>query len=107
MPQPLRVKLGWRNFCKILNLNIFFEVVPIVDDGEFATLKRVGSSNLGILDDEIDQLTRLSNLGLGKDRVASGGELIDEYFDGLAGISDIAKGVKMYNKSNFIAEDYR
>ena len=107
MPQPLRVKLGWRNFCKILNLNIFFEVVPIVDDGEFATLKRVESSNLGIIDDKIDRFTRLSNLGLGKDRVASGGELIDEHFDGLARISYAVEGVKMHNKSNFIVEVYR
>jgi len=103
----LTCKARVEEFLRDFEPTHFFEVVPIVDDGGFATLKRVGSSNLGIPDDEIDRLTRLSNLGLGKDRAASAGRLIDEHFDGLARISYAVEGVEKYNKRGFIIKVYR
>jgi hypothetical protein len=70
-------------------------------------LKRVESSKLGVPSDEIKRLTRLSNLGLGKDRAASGGVLIDSHFEGLARISYAVEGVEMHNKRGFIIKVYR
>lgn len=96
-----------KKFLKEFKPNHFYEVVPIVDDGGFATLKRVQNSNLNIKKDEIERLTRLSNLGLGKDRAASGGSLVDDFFEGLARISYAVEGVKMKDKRGFIIRVYR
>jgi seryl-tRNA synthetase len=103
----LTCKARVEEFLRDFEPTHFFEVVPIVDDGGFATLKRVGSSNLGVPEEEIIRLTRLSNLGLGKDRAASGGKLIEEHFDGLARVSYAVEGVEMYNKRGFVIKVYR
>jgi len=103
----LTCKARVEEFLRDFEPTHFFEVVPIVDDGGFATLKRMGSSGLDIPSEEIDRLTRLSNLGLGKDRAASGGKLIDAHFEGLARISYAVEGVQMHNKRGFIIKVYR
>ena len=103
----LTCKARVEEFLRDFEPTHFFEVVPIVDDGGFATLKRVESSKLGVPSDEIKRLTRLSNLGLGKDRAASGGVLIDSHFEGLARISYAVEGVEMHNKRGFIIKVYR
>lgn len=96
-----------KEFLKDFESSHFYEIVPIVDDDGFATLKRVQASSLSISKDEIDRLTRLSNLGLGKDRAASGGQLVDEFFEGLTRISYAVEGVEIKNKRGFIIKVYR
>lgn len=103
----LTCKARVEEFLRDFEPTHFFEVVPIVDDGGFATLKRVEKSSLGVPDEEIERLTRLSNLGLGKDRAASGGQLVDAHFEGLARISYAVEGVQMHNKRGFIIRVYR
>ncbi|MBE0495665.1 MAG: hypothetical protein IBX45_04595 [Campylobacterales bacterium] len=95
-------------FLKEYEASHFFEVLPIVDDGGFATLKRVEQeTRLGIPKEEIKRLTRLSNLGLGKERAATGGKLIEAYFDGLARVSYSSDLVEVPNKRGFVIRVYR
>lgn len=49
--------------------------------GWFCCFKKASTSNIGIEDSEIKRLTRLSNIGLSKDRVNSAKELLDEVID--------------------------
>lgn len=84
----------------------FYEVVPIVDDGGFASLKKVQRSKLKIPKREIKRLTRLSNLGLGKDRAAGGGKLIKARFGDLARISYAVENISKAKKRGFVIRVY-
>jgi hypothetical protein len=57
----------------------FFEVAPIVDNGGFASLKLIKSKKVGVEDTEIDRISELANVGLGKARAKAGGELVGSY----------------------------
>lgn len=57
----------------------FFEVAPIVDNGGFASLKLIKSKKVGVEDTEIDRISGLANIGLGKARAKAGGELVESY----------------------------
>lgn len=95
-------------FLKAYNPSYFFEVLPIVDDGGFATLRRIeGDTRLNVPKEEIGRLTRLSNLGLGKDRAAAGGKLIENHFDGLARVSYASEIVEVPSKRGFVIRVYR
>ncbi len=68
-------------FLSDYDASYFYEVVPIVDNGGFASLKKLKKSKRNIIpDSEIDRLSKLSNLGLGKFRAKVGGELIKDKF---------------------------
>jgi len=96
------------SFLETYNPSYFFEVLPIVDDGGFATLRRIeGDTRLNVPKEEIGRLTRLSNLGLGKDRAAAGGKLIESHFDGLARVSYASEIVEVPNKRGFVIRVYR
>ena len=85
----------------------FYEVLPIVDNGGFATLKKVQQeSALKIPESEITRLTRLSNLGLGKDRAASGGKLVETFFEGKARVSYAVSSVEIPKKRGFVIRVY-
>jgi hypothetical protein len=97
-----------REFLNDYTASYFFEVVPVVDDGGFSTLKRVEADDrLGVPSEEIARLTRLSNLGLGKDRAASGGKLVESHFEGLARVSYSSEMVEAANKRGFVIRVYR
>ena len=64
-----------------------FEVAPIVDNGGFASLKLIKSKKVGVEDTEIDRISGLANIGLGKARAKAGGELIEAKFGESAKIS--------------------
>ena len=64
-----------------------FEVAPIVDNGGFASLKLIKSKKMGVEDMEIDRISGLANIGLGKARAKAGGELIEAKFGESAKIS--------------------
>lgn len=96
-----------QKFLSQYGAGYFFEVVPIVDEGGFASLNKVARSQLGIPDSEINRLTRLSNLGLGKDRAASGGELIEEILGDNVRISYAVTNKDIPKKRGFIINAYK
>lgn len=95
-----------KEFLTKYNPSYFFEVTPIVDSGGFASLKKVANSKIGIPITEIQRLTRLSNIGLGKDRSRSGGEIIREVFGDLARISYANINENISKKRGFVIRVY-
>lgn len=70
----------------------YFEVAPIVDNGGFASLKLIKNKKVGVEDTEIDRISGLANIGLGKARAKAGGEMVT---------SKIGEGAKIsYTLSN-------
>lgn len=95
-----------KKFLNQFNAGYFYEVVPIVDNGGFASLKKVQRSKIGVANSEIERLTRLSNIGLGKDRARSGGNLIKDKFGDLARISYSNGNMDIPKKRGFVIRVY-
>ena len=76
-----------QSFLAKYDTSYFFEVTPIVDNGGFASLKMIKSKKVGVEDAEIDRITGLANVGLGKARAKAGGDLIQSYVGDSAKIS--------------------
>lgn len=88
--------------------NDFFEIIPIVGTGGFASLNLIKrKSKLGISDEEIERLTNLSNLGLGKHRAKEAGWLIREKFGDNTKISYTVYNIEAQNKRGFVIRVYR
>ena len=68
-----------QTFLAKYDSSYFFEVAPIVDNGGFASLKLIKSKKVGVEDTEIDRISGLANIGLGKARAKAGGELVESY----------------------------
>lgn len=68
-----------QTFLAKYDSSYFFEVAPIVDNGGFASLKLIKSKKVGVEDTEIDRISGLANIGLGKARAKAGGELVETY----------------------------
>lgn len=86
----------------------YFEIIPIIDTGGFKTLKLIKSkSNLGIADSEIDRLSDLANLGLGKYRAKEAGVYLDEKLGEFAKISYAVYNVEAENKRGFVIRAYK
>jgi len=64
-------------FLSKFDSSYFYEVAPIVDNGGFASLKLIKSKKVGVQDSEIDRISGLANIGLGKARAKAGGELVE------------------------------
>jgi hypothetical protein len=64
-------------FLAKFDSSYFYEVAPIVDNGGFASLKLIKSKKVGVEDSEIDRISGLANIGLGKARAKAGGELVE------------------------------
>ncbi len=94
------------DFLDKYDTSYFYEVVPIVDEGGFASLKKVQKSSLGISNKEIQRLTRLSNLGIGKDRAKVGGDLIRDKFGESARISYAISNMNIPKKRGFVIRVY-
>lgn len=101
-----KCKTRVKKFLNKYNAGYFYEVVPIVDNGGFASLKKVQRSKIGIANSEIERLTRLSNIGLGKDRARSGGKLIENRFGDLARISYSNGNMDIPKKRGFVIRVY-
>ena len=76
-----------QTFLSKYDNSYFFEVTPIVDNGGFASLKLIKSKKVGVEDSEIDRITGLANIGLGKARAKAGGDLVETYIGEGAKIS--------------------
>ena len=86
----------------------FFEVIPLVGSGGFASLSKVQrDGTLGISDNEIKRLTRLSNIGLGRDRAKEGGWLIRDKFGDDVKISYTVYSIEAKDKRGFVIRAYR
>ncbi len=86
----------------------YFEVIPIIGSGGFASLNKVQrDGTLGISDSEIKRLTRLSNIGLGRDRAKEGGWLIHEKFGDDVKISYTVYSIESKSKRGFVIRVYR
>ena len=76
-----------QTFLAKYDSSYFFEVASVVDNGGFASLKLIKSKKVGVEDAEIDRITGLANIGLGKARAKVGGELVESYIGEGAKIS--------------------
>lgn len=85
----------------------YFEVIPIVGKGGFGSLNLVKKKTNLVSDSEIDRLTGLANLGLGKHRAKEGGWLIREQFGDFAKISYTVYNIESDNKRGFVIKVYR
>jgi len=86
----------------------YFEVIPFVGSGGFASLNKVQrDGRLGIPDSEIKRLTRLSNIGLGRDRAKEGGLLIRDKFGDDVKISYSVYSIEEENKRGFVIRAYK
>ena len=86
----------------------YFEVIPIIGTGGFASLSKVQrDGRLGIPESEIKRLTRLSNIGLGRDRAKEGGWLIRDKFGDDVKISYTVYSIEAKNKRGFVIRAYR
>jgi hypothetical protein len=86
----------------------FFEVIPIMGNGGFASLNKVKKNKqLGIPDKEIKRLTDLANIGLGRYRAKEGGWLIREKFGDDVKISYTVYSIEAKNKRGFIIRAYK
>jgi len=79
----------------------FFEVAPIVDNGGFASLKLIKSKKVGVEDSEIDRISGLANIGLGKARAKAGGELVESILGEGAKISYALSNIEQNKARGF------
>ncbi|MDD3323916.1 MAG: hypothetical protein PHN38_02170 [Sulfurospirillaceae bacterium] len=95
-------------FLQKYDTSYFFEVAPIVDGGGFAslnTLKAGGKS--GIADTEIDRISGLANIGLGKDRAKVGGLMIRSKYGESAKVSYTLYNVEKNSSRGFEIRVYK
>ena len=85
----------------------FYEVAPIVYNGGFASLKLIKSKKVGVEDSEIDRISGLANIGLGKARAKAGGDLIQEYLGENAKISYALSNIEQDKARGFQIKVYR
>ena len=85
----------------------FFEVAPIVDNGGFASLKLIKSKKVGVEDTEIDRISGLANIGLGKARAKAGGELVETYVGEGAKISFALSNIEQDKARGFQIRVYQ
>jgi hypothetical protein len=79
----------------------FYEIAPIVDNGGFASLKLMKSKKVGVEDSEIDRISGLANIGLGKARAKAGGELLESILGEGANISYALSNIEQNKARGF------
>jgi len=105
---PDTCKSAIDDFLNKYNETHFFEIIPIVGTGGFGTLNLIKrKSTLNIANTEIDRLTGLANLGLGKHRAKEAGELIKEKFGDFAKISYAVNNIEARGKRGFVISAYK
>jgi len=95
------------NFLTKYNASYYFKIVPIVDNGGFASLKKLDAEGNIMPKKEIKRLTSLANLGLGKYRAAEGGKLVKEKFKDFAKISYAPNNISVGKKRGFEIRVYK
>lgn len=85
----------------------FFEVTPIIDTSGFASLKLIKNKKVGIEDGEIDRISGLANIGLGKARAQAGGELILQHIGANAKISYALSPLEQDKSRGFLIKVYQ
>ncbi len=96
------------NFLSKYDASYYYEVVPIVSNGGFASLGRLQRLKKNIISDrEIRRLTSLANLGLGRYRAEAGGKLVLKKFGDFAKISYGVENIDKGKKRGFIIRVYR
>ena len=103
----LKCKVKVDKFLSKYDSTYFYKIVPIVDNGGFASLKRLDSKSNIMPKKEIKRLTSLANLGLGKYRAVEGGRLVKEKFKDFAKISYAPENISIGKKRGFIIRVYR
>jgi hypothetical protein len=100
-------KQAVQTFLAKYDSSYFFEVAPIVDNGGFASLKLIKSKKVGVEDSEIDRITGLANIGLGKARAKAGGDLIEHYVGEGAKISYALSNIEKDKARGFQIKVYQ
>lgn len=100
-------KQNVQTFLAKYDSSYFYEVAPIVDNGGFASLKLIKSKKVGVEDAEIDRISGLANIGLGKARAKAGGELVENYVGEGAKISYALSNVEQDKARGFLIKVYR
>lgn len=93
-------------FLSSYNTSYFYEVVPIVGSGGFSSLERVRRDK-NIPDSEVDRLTMLSNIGLGKARAKVGGDILRKTFGDTVKISYSLESLEINSKKGFVINVYK
>ncbi len=94
-------------FLSQYDTSYFFEVTPIVDNGGFASLKLIKSKKVGVEESEIDRISGLANIGLGKARAKAGGDLVVEQLGEGAKISYALSNIELAKARGFQIKVYR
>jgi len=94
-------------FLSKYDASYYFKIIPIVDNGGFASLKKLDARGNIIPKKEIKRLTSLANLGLGKYRAVVGGKLVQEKFKDFAKISYAPNNMSIGKKRGFEIRVYR
>ncbi|QIR74780.1 hypothetical protein [Sulfurospirillum diekertiae] len=96
-----------QTFLAKYDSSYFFEVAPIVDNGGFASLKLIKNKKVGVEDTEIDRISGLANIGLGKARAKAGGELVETYVGEGAKISYALSNIEQDKARGFQIRVYQ
>jgi len=88
-------------FLAKFDSSYFYEIAPIVDNGGFASLKLIKSKKVGVEDSEIDRISGLANIGLGKARAKAGGELVESILGEGATISYALSNIEQNKARGF------
>jgi len=102
-----KCKVKVDKFLSKYDSTYFYKIVPIVDNGGFASLKKLDSKSNIMPKKEIKRLTTLANLGLGKYRGVEGGKLVKEKFKDFAKISYAPENISIGKKRGFIIRVYK
>lgn len=100
-------KANVQTFLAKYDSSYFYEVAPIVDNGGFASLKLIKSKKVGVEDSEIDRISGLANIGLGKARAKAGGELVEAHIGEGAKISYALSNIEQDKARGFQIKVYR
>ncbi|ARU48839.1 hypothetical protein [Sulfurospirillum diekertiae] len=96
-----------QTFLAKYDSSYLFEVAPIVDNGGFASLKLIKNKKVGVEDSEIDRISGLANIGLGKARAKAGGELVETYVGEGAKISYALSNIEQDKARGFQIRVYQ
>ncbi|MDD3342672.1 MAG: hypothetical protein PHR87_03765 [Sulfurospirillaceae bacterium] len=96
-----------KTFLAKYDTSYYFEVAPIVDNGGFASLKLIKSKKIGVEDSEIDRITGLANIGLGKARAKAGGELVEKVLGEGTKISYALSNIELDHARGFQISVYK
>ena len=96
-----------QTFLAKYDSSYLFEIAPIVDNGGFASLKLIKNKKVGVEDAEIDRISGLANIGLGKARAKAGGDLVETYVGEGAKISYALSNIEQDKARGFQIRVYQ